>query len=275
MKIAGWKWFLVASLVLGMLVSIPAGYSDAQDSDDAEATIAALQTEVAALKTQVANLTTPTAGETVQPDDSDAESTYLAGDALPLLPKGDDGIVAVIAVGNPVRGTIPVVVRNNTGEDVLLSGVLGIARDDAGALAFSGDVSMFSPFYLGAGQVAVGDVYFGPSDLPAGLTYEFEPQSSAVDDSLNFQQDLEIVEATRKTEGVVGIARNQTDERVTGPFSVTGVCFDQSGAIQGYFAAYAAKNELAPDETTQFNASFYGTGPCDAYLLGINGYKGF
>ena len=106
------------------------------------------------------------------------------------------------------------------------------------------------------------------------LTFEFEPQTSPVEGGNAYRQDLEIVEATRKADGVVGIARNQTDEQVSGPFSVIGVCFDQSGAIQGYYAAYAAKDQLAPGETTPFNASFYGTGPVRRVPLGSQRIQG-
>lgn len=250
------------------------GPTVAQDGGDAEATIAALQTEVADLQTQVAALTTPTVPASSHPGTPGAESPLSEdGDALPLLPPGEPGIVDIVAVGSPVRGTVPIAVRNNTGTDVLLNGVLGIARDQSGALAFSGDVSTVAPFVLSAGQVAIGDVYFGPSDLPGGLTFEFEPESSPVGGGNAFRQDLEIVEATRKPEGIVGIARNPTDQMLNGPFSVIGVCFDQSGAIQGYYAAYAAKNELAPGDSTQFTATFYGSGPCDAHLLGSTGHK--
>lgn len=246
----------------------------AQEAGAAEATIATLQTQVAKLQTQVATLTTPTIAvldENGTPGIDDITSLY--GDALPLLPTGSSGSVDVIAVGSPVRGTVPIAVRNNTGMELLLSGVLGVARDQAGDLAFSGDVSTLSPYLLVAGQVAIGDVYFGPSDLPEGLTFEFEPQTSPVEDGSAFRQDLEIVEATRKADGIVGIASNPTEERLNGPFSVIGVCFDHAEAIQGYYAAYAAKDELSPGETTQFTASFYGTGPCDAFLLGSNGFK--
>jgi hypothetical protein len=266
---------LVLTVALACLMTT--GLSDsavAQDEGAAEATIATLQTQVADLQTQVAALTTPTIAaldETGTPVIDDKTSLY--GDELPLLPTGNSEVVDVIVVGSPVRGTVPIAVRNNTGMDVLLNGVLGVARDQAGDLAFSADVSTLSPFFLVAGQVAIGDVYFGPSDLPEGLAFEFEPQTSPVEDGSAFRQDLKIVEATRKSDGIVGIASNPTEERLNGPFSVIGVCFDHAGAIQGYYAAYAAKDELSPGETTQFTASFYGTGPCDAFLLGSNGFK--
>lgn len=265
------------ALVVALVWLTTAGLSDsaeAQEAGDAEATIASLQTQVAKLQTQVATLTIPTIAAldgTGTPGIDDITSLY--GDALPLLPTGSRSSVDVIAVGSPVRGTVPIAVRNNTGMELLLKGILGVARDQAGDLAFSGDVSTLSPFLLVAGQVAIGNVYFGPSDLPEGLTFEFEPQTSLVADGSAFRQDLEIVEATRKADGIVGIASNPTEERLNGPFSVIGVCFDHAGAIQGYYAAYAAKDELSPGETTQFTASFYGTGPCDAFLLGSNGFE--
>lgn len=250
------------------------GSTVAQDGGGAEATIAALRTEVAVLQTHVSALATPTVAPSSHLGTPAAETiSPLNGDAFPLLPAGEPGVIAIIAIGSPVRGTVPIAVRNNTGTDVLLNGVLGIARDQSGALAFSGDVSSVAPFVLIAGQVAIGDVYFGPSDLPAGLTFEFEPETSPVEGGNAFRQDLEIVEATRRPDGIVGIAINPTDQPLSGPFRVIGVCFDQSGAIQGYYAAYAAKDALAPGETTQFTATFYGSGPCDAHLLGSTGFK--
>ena len=266
-------------LCIAALVATTLGLSGSTIAQDggggAEPTIAALQTEVAGLQTQVAALATPSIAASGQLDTHLAETASLInGNALPLLPPGDPDVIAIIAMGSPVRGTVPIAVRNNTGMDVILTGVLGIARDQSGALAFSGDVSTVAPFLLMAGQVAVGDVYFGPSDLPGGLTFEFEPETSPLDSGNAFRQDLEIVEATRRPDGIVGIASNPTNEPLSGPFSVIGVCFDHSGAIRGYYAAFAAKDTLAPGETTQFTATFYGSGLCDAHLLGATGFKG-
>ena len=160
-------------VMAALVITISAGFSSAtmaQDSGDAEATIAALQTEVADLTTQVAALTTPTASAPGPSGTPEPAASLLIGDALPRPPTGNPGVVDVIAVGSPVRASVFLSsARSNTGADVLLSGV---ARDrpgdESGALAFSGDVSrMFAPFLLPAGQVAVGDVYFG-SDLPSG-----------------------------------------------------------------------------------------------------------
>ena len=270
---------IAIALVLALSGAASAGWlgqTSAQDDGGAEATIAALQTQVWSLQTQVAVLSTPFVAAPVMVETPESERpTTLAGDALSLLSPGVVGIVDVIAIGDPVRGTVPIALRNNTGSDVLLNGVLGVARDSSGALAFSGDVSTFAPTLLPAEQVAVGTVYFGPSDLPDGLAFEFEPKVSSVDETNTFKRDLEIAEATQTSEGLVGIARNASGMAMSGPFSVIGVCFTESGGIQGYYSAYAAKNTLAPGETTPFTATFYGTGSCRAFLLGSTGYIGF
>jgi ABC-type microcin C transport system permease subunit YejE len=54
--------------------------------------------------------------------------------------------------------------------------------------------------------------------------------------------------------------------------SNVGVCLDSNGAIQGYYSGSADKNALEPDETTTFSTTFYGTGPCDHYLVSTNGF---
>lgn len=261
---------------LSIVLVLAAGLSGgASAQTEPEVTVAALETRVAELETEVAELTTPIPEANAISSPSAQGETLLYGDALDLLPVGQTQEVEVIAVGAPVRGAVPIAVRNNSGADVLLKGVLGIARDEAGKLAFSGNVSMMAPYVLHSGEVAIGDVYFGPDDLPDGLSYEFDPDTQDFNADTAFRQDLEVVEATRKETEIVGIVRNQTDEDLSGPFSVVAVCFDSEGAIQGYYATYAVANELAPGDTTQFTASFYGTGPCDAYLLGVNGFKGF
>lgn len=267
-------WFACVAVALSVLTAGLSAPVTAHNDESAEGTIAALQTEVADLRAQITALTTVTV---TAPDQTGTPVTEqpspLSGDGLPLLPAGTPGAVDVIAIGAPVRGSVPIAVRNNTGEAVLLRGVLGIARDANDTLAFSASVSTFAPFLLQSGQVAVGTVYFGPNDLPDGLTLEFEPETSPAGGGRAYRQDLEIIEGTRTPEGVVGIARNGTSEPLNGPFSVIGLCLDQPGAIQGYYAAHAAKDSLAPGETTPFTATFYGTGPCDAYLLGVNGFK--
>lgn len=242
---------------------------------NSQATIAALETQVATLQTQVAGLSPSSATST--PPAASAEDevfSFLLGDNLPPLPEGDPDIVAVIAVGAPVRSSVPVVVRNNTGTTVALDDVFGVARDQQGTLVLSGEVSNVAPYRLPPGQIAVGYVYFG-EDVPEGVTLEFEPQAEPFEESEFGSQDLRVIEAEVAADGIVGIAGNPTAEKLSGPFSVTGVCFDSSGEVRGYYSAFAAKDKLQVDESTPFSATFYGEGPCETHVIGLSGYKGF
>lgn len=263
-------WMTLIACVVAMLVLTMAVPTVAQD-DGPEATIAALQTEVSSLQTQVASLTSPTPSS--EPTGQVATST-LFGDIDSLVPAGQAGEVEVVLVGAPVRSSLPMAVRNNTGEDILLEGVLVTGRDAAGNLVAVSEVSSLAPYYLPAGGIAVGDAYFGTSDLPAGLTFEFEPQTKDAATELIFRQDLVVQEVSNSGSELIGIAVNQTDEELSGPFRVVGVCFDAAGTIQGYYGTYASKDALVPGEATTFSATFYGTGPCDTFAVGVTGYRG-
>ncbi|MEA2515512.1 MAG: hypothetical protein QOJ59_5001 [Thermomicrobiales bacterium] len=262
---------MAALIVLAFFFTIGRGSGPFARVDEAGAIGAPVQSQGVELEALVETLATPLPA-TPEPSGSPAAGAGIAlvGDAFPLLPAGEPGVVAVIAVGAPVRGAVPIAVRNNSGRDVLLDGVRGVARDQDGAVARTSLSSVFAPFLLPAGQVAVGDVYFGSGALPAGLTFEFEPQTFSVG-VVAFRQDVEIAEVTRTADGIAGTVRNNADESVRSPITVIGLCFDQTGVIQGYYWDIADEDELAPGGTTTFTAALYGSGPCDAFLLGATG----
>lgn len=204
-----------------------------------------------------------------------ATSPYLVGDALPLLPPGAPGVVDVIAVGPPAEWFAPVVLRNNTGQTLLLANVAGAAHDAAGELIATGNPGAFiSPSVLPPGQAAIAVVYFNSlEDLPPDAVLTFEPETEPLATGRDFRQDLEIVEATREEDAIVGLARNGTDASLAGKVNVVAVCFDQTGAVAGFYADFANALDLGPAETVPFEIPFAETGPCDAFLVGANGYK--
>ena len=223
--------------------------------------------------------TTPlaaTPGVPATPTGHDA-SQYLIGDALPLLPLGRAGVVDVIAVGVPVEWFVPIVLRNNTDEAQVLSGVRGTAHDTTGALLATGaTLSLISPSVVPAGQVAIADVYFSGVDYPPpDAVLAFEPETEPLATATVFLQDLEIVEATWEDQSITGVVRNSTAEPLMGTVNVLGICFNATGAITGSFITYADKNDLDPGETASFKADLEGTGPCEAFLLGANSSKKF
>jgi hypothetical protein len=202
-------------------------------------------------------------------------SPYLAGDALPLLPTGRPGNVDVIVVGAPMGWHVPIVLRNNSNETVVLINVRGTAIDSAGTLIGTGEPGAFmSPTHLAPGQVAIAAVYFNSADyLPLDAVLTFEPETEPAATASAFRQDLEIIEATREDQDIVGQARNATDEPLVGKVSVLGICFDVTGTITGFALGFADRLDLAPEETAPFTVPLESTGPCDAFLLGANGYK--
>ena len=227
---------------------------------------------------RVAAQSTPMAGPPgvpATPAGGQGASPYLVGDALPLLPPGQPGVVDVIAVGAPVKWDVPIVLRNNTGEDVVLTNVRGTAQDATGTPIGTGEPgSLVSPWVVPAGQVAIAAVYFNTLEhLPPDAAVAFAPEAEPVATAVAFRQDLEIVEATPREDRIVGLARNGSDEPLVGRVSVLGVCFDAAGAIKGHYHAFADKNDLDPGETAPFTARFAGTGPCEAFLVGASGNK--
>lgn len=253
-----------------------------------EATIMALETRVAELETEVAILAagagSATSTRSSSEESSQTHTSTLFGEA-PELPVGVDGELAVVAVGGVVRSTIPIVLRNNTGEEIVITDVFATGRDEDGTLAASAQVSSIVPYRVPSGGIAVGAVYFGADDLPVGLTFEFDPQYESADSDDGYFLDMAVVEAELSPSGIIGRVSNPAAQEVSGPFSVDGICFTADGAVAGYFATYAAKSELGPGEVSPFDASFYYPGAgistsldasdtCAFFVIGARGYSG-
>ena len=188
------------------------------------------------------------------------------------LPEGEPDVVDVVLVGDPIGSSVPVVVRNNTTAPLQLDGILGTARDASGNLALVGEVSTTMPFVIEPSQIGIASVYFG-EDVAPELTFEFELQTSPVEDARFSRQDIAVQEASTTDDQIIGIVHNQTDSDLNGPFAVLALCFASDGTITTFSGSYAAKNELAPDETSPFSLTRYGDGACDNFLVGSTGRK--
>ena len=150
---------------------------------------------------------TPAIGQSASP--------YLVGDGTPLLPAGRPGVLDVITVGAPVKWLVPIVLRNNTDETMVLNNVHGIAHDAIGALIATGETGSFiSPSVIPVGQVAIAGVYFNSQHhLPPATVLAFELDAEPASAS-RFRQDLEIDDATPGEERIIGLARNGTTNRL-------------------------------------------------------------
>ena len=217
-----------------------------------------------------------TPGSAATPAGPEQGSRYLAGDALPLLPPGHPSVVDVVAIGAPVRDWfVPIVLRNNTAETVVLTNVSGTAHDASGALLGSAEAfSFITPSIVPAGQVALAHLEFNSADpIPADAVLAFEATAAPLATAQVLRQDLEIVEAMQEADRLVGLARNGTDEALIGKITVLGLCFDAAGVIQGDYAGFADKVDLGPGETAPFTVRLAGTGPCEAFLIGAGSNK--
>lgn len=188
------------------------------------------------------------------------------------LPDGESDSFYVIMVGEPIGSSVPIVVRNNTDAPVQLDKVLGTARDGSGNLALVGEVSTTVPYIIAPSQVGIASVYFG-EEVGTGLTFEFETETSPVKPSPYARQDITVQEASVTDDQIIGIVHNQTGGDLKGPFTVLALCFAQDGSITTFSGSFAAKNDLAADETSPFSLTRYGDGACDNYLVGSTGYK--
>jgi len=304
-------------MLLTVLIAASTAGTGVEAQDGSEATIEALETQLADAeatsaargakindqRTKIAELagdaTTPAAGgeadgdKATAPDGVDAPragvdtpragvDSSLFGESPDSLPEGEAGIVAVIATGDPVRSSLPVVLRNNTGADVTVTQVVGVARGGDGKLVASSSFSTLAPALLTAGQVGVGYVYFDIDELTPDLDFELEAQAEPAGGDSTYLYDFVIAEAELTEDGIVGIATNPLSETLSSG-SVVGVCFSRDGTVVGYLSGSADKTETAAGDDTSFSATFrypnedFGDAvtaqnTCELYLIGIAGF---
>lgn len=137
---------------------------------------------------------------------------YVGGNAFGLLPLGENGEVSVVAFSaGSGFGNFPVVVRNNTGQDVSEVKVNVAIRDAAGSLIAAGDVQPhMSPRYVRAGGVAIGHFYLGQDVvIPDGAKVDFDVSfSPAVRLKPYAWLDFDVIEAALFDNRIVGTLKN-------------------------------------------------------------------
>lgn len=145
-------------------------------------------------------------------------SSYIGGNASPSLPTGEQGDVVVIKVGpypgqeSPTRGSLPLIVRNNTAEVVTQVSVSATARDSSDELIASGEDQRFHPDVVEPGEIAIGFIFFGPDvPLPEDASFEFHvTHEPASDDEFNNFRDLVVAEVSKPDSRIVGTLQMST-----------------------------------------------------------------
>lgn len=193
---------------------------------------------------------------------------FVGGDALSVLPQGEPGVLSPIAVGSYDGNLLPIVVRNNTGEDVIRITAVASAMNPAGQLTATGNSQMFNPNIARSGGVSIGYAYFGGTQLPPDTTFEIALDAQpATDHQFENIRDLEIVEASAIEGRVVGTAQNTYDVTLAGPIGFAATCFDQAGTLLAHMQGFSSQQQLAPDETLAFQVDNFSGSPCPLFLV--------
>jgi hypothetical protein len=219
---------------------------------------------------------TDIAAEVIAKDARD--SLFVNGNASPPLAAGEQGKVAVVAIGKTINSdfgsaSVPVVVRNNTPDYVTRIQVSGAARAPDGTLLAAGGDQGITPNLVYPGEVAFGYLYFGDVNLPEGTTFdlatEYEPAGASIEEFEN-TRDLEVTEVSLVENRIVGLLRNQYGETITGPISIEVACFDPQGQMLGPEDSYADRDTVTAGESIPYQVELYED--CPVYLVTASGY---
>jgi len=225
---------------------------------------------------QPTNTTKPEATATavsIIPADARA-SSYIGGNESPNLPDGEPGILSVIVVGKYDGNILPVVVRNNTAENVIRIHVSTTARSADGSMLAAGGDQGFKPNYVKPGEIALGYIYFDfDTTLPDDAKYEFEvtadnPETASFENI----RDLDVIEQNQVENRIVGMLKNSQNVVVNGPIEVAVYCFTEEGALLGYHSDFTSKDTAKPDETIPFQVELYNDG-CPIFLVSAYGFE--
>lgn len=198
---------------------------------------------------------------------------FIGGTALGILPEGEPGELSEVAIGPYDGNVVPIVARNNTGEDIIRITAVVTARNPAGQVIANGNDPLFSPNLVRSGGISFGYAYFDGIELPEDTKYEVNlDYTPATDDEFENIRDLEVVEASTVDGRVVGTLRNIYDAEVTGPIAISAACFDEQGNLLSHQQSFSSQDTLAPDETLTFQVENFQTGTCPQFLVAGSGF---
>jgi hypothetical protein len=198
---------------------------------------------------------------------------FVGGTALGILPEGEPGVLSVLATGTYDGNFLPLVVRNNTGQDIIRITATVTATNPAGQVIASGNDQLFNPNLVRSGGVAFGYAYFGGIPLPPDTTFETSlDYAPATEDEFENRRDFEIIEASTLEGRVVGTLQNVYDKELTGPISTSAVCFDEAGNLLSFLQSYSTKESAAPEESFSFQVDNFTSTACPLFLVAGSGW---
>jgi len=285
------RWRIVTPVAIALIIIGLALPGTAQDQSDAriselEKRVAVLEAEVFGTSATSPMSTTPAlatpAGATGSPAadggisvDPASVQYPVAGNAFHLLGPGIPGELSIVAQG-PIPGVteVPIVLRNNTSEQLVEVGVGAEVRDASGGLIGSASASPgdFVPI-LDPGAVTFAVVTFDeplPNDATVTFFTEGGSNPTLLERFPTLYGGVELIEFVASSERILGSVRNISEA----PIEITGTllsvaCFDASGSLSGAPSVTTARERLEPGETTSFE-TFSPPPPCDFFL--VSGY---
>lgn len=188
------------------------------------------------------------------------------------LPAGDPGAVSIVASGTTIdpRGSVALVVRNNTGEAVGNIEATGTARDDAGTLVGSGTSQGFQPKVVAPGEIAYGYVYFDTTLTGSAFDYDINVTAQPPDD---YFVPVSVNEVNNTGDQIIGTVANDGDTEVNGPIRVETICFDPDGSFRVNADSYVEPYDLPAAGTGAFTIDLF-NGACPVGLIAASGYGG-
>jgi hypothetical protein len=261
---------LAACLAL-IVIAVVAGALAGGDDDKTDTAGTAPPTEETITSTtERAPTTTAGPADPAAPD----ASPYVEGFgdlSVVSLPAGEPDALTIIAAGTTVTesGSVDMIVRNNTREDIGRIEVTGTARDDAGKLVGSGSSQGFEPVIVAPGEIAYGYVYFDISLAGSTLEFSFNIDSRPPADIDGVP--VTISELNNTGDQIIGTVTNETDGDVTGPISVNAICFGPDGSITDNLSTYVEPSDVPAGGTGSFAIDVYGD-PCPVGLIAGSGY---
>lgn len=198
---------------------------------------------------------------------------FIGGNGLGLLGPGNPGEVSVLSHGTYDGNILPVVIRNNSGIDIIRPTMTVVARDDQGNQVAVGNDQMFNPNLVRSGGVSIGYAYFGGVQIPADATYEFSfSPTAATESQYENARDLEIVEANSVNGSIVGIFVNKYEATLDGPVGVSAACLDSDGNVTTVINTFAEAPQIDFEAQVPFQVTNHTGTLCEYFLVAGSGW---
>jgi hypothetical protein len=161
-------------------------------------------------------------------------------------------------------------VRNGTDEPVWHVQVTATARVDGELVAVGQQEGDAAPFRLAPGEFAMTSLFFNRAEISASATIETDVRSEAEEPSTPVI-DLEILDATRQGDTVIGIVRNPSDAETGTTATLAVGCFSASGDMTGFARGIVLDAyTLPPGDDGPFQVGVPGDVPCETFLVAVS-----